>query len=154
MSADEQPPSPGRPAGPGRAVVVLLVGVALVVLGAFLPWVWSGTSSRSSFAMVRSADRLGLVDDGIGLVVLRAWYLVPLIAAAVVVLVTFHRRRSAAAVGVALAAVVALVAVVVLAVAPEAGSGPVVGLVGAATVAAGAIGVLVSGRSAPSPSGS
>lgn len=128
------------------ATGALLVGTAVVVVGAFLPWVRSGTSSRSSFAMVRSADRLGIVDGGVGLLVLRAWYLVPLIAAAVVVLETIHRRRAAAVVGLALSAVVAAVAALVLVAAPDPGVGPVVAIAGAAMVLAGAVVALVDRR--------
>lgn len=115
------------------------MGLALVVVGAFLPWVHSGDSTRSSFAMVRSADRLGIVDDGAGLVLLRAWYLMPLVAAAVVVLVALDRLRPAAVVGLVLAAITAPIALLVTVVAPEPGSGPLVVLVGAAVTVGAAI---------------
>ena len=130
------------PAARRVAIAGLLVGLALVVTGAFLPWVLSGATSRSSFAMVRSADRLGIVDDGIGLAVLRAWYLVPLLAAGVVVLVTLHRPRTAAAVGLALSLVVSAIAVIVLVAAPEAGSGPAVCVLGAISVVVASVALL------------
>jgi hypothetical protein len=122
----------------------------LVVVGSFLPWVWSGTSSRSSFAMVRSADRLGIVDDGVGLAILRAWYLVPLLAAAVVVLVTIHRLRVAAVTGLVLAVVVASIALLVIAAAPDTGAGPLTSIIGAALVVATSI-ALLRGRRLRAP---
>ncbi len=127
----------------------LLVGVATVVLGAFLPWVWSGGTGRSSFAMVRTADRLGIGDGDAGPGALRIWYLVPLVAAAVVVLVTVHRRRAAAIVGLGLSAIVATIAVVVLAVAPTPGSGPLVSITGAAIVLIGAVVTSIDRRRGP-----
>jgi hypothetical protein len=130
------PGTSGR-GGRSAATVALLVGLALVVAGAFLPWVRSGTSSRSSFALVRSADRLGVVDDGLGEAVLRGWYLVPLLAAIVLVLIASHRPRVAAGAGLLLALVVAAVATVVLVAAPTTGPGPIVCVVGAAVTVAG-----------------
>ena len=133
-------PGPSRPIS--GALVAMLVGLALVVVGAFLPWVRSGDSTRSSFAMVRSADRLGIVDDGLGLVVLRGWYLVPLVAASVVVLLTRHRLRAAAIVGLVLAGIVAAMSILVVLAAPDSGAGPFVGLVGAVIVVGASIGLL------------
>jgi hypothetical protein len=128
---------------------VLLVGLALVVVGAFLPWVWSGASGRSSFAMVRSADRLGIVDGAVGSVVLRAWYLVPLLAAAIVVLVTIHRLRAAAVTALVLAVVVAVIALLVIAAAPDTGAGPMLSILGATTVVAASVGLLRTRTPAP-----
>ena len=139
-------PEPDRRGAPAMATAALLAGLALVVAGAFLPWVWSGSSSRSSFALVRSADRLGIVDDGFGLVILRGWYLVPLLAAIAVVLVTIGRPRAAAVAGLLLAAVVATVATIVLVAAPSTGPGPVASLVGAAVAVAASVVVLRGGR--------
>jgi hypothetical protein len=158
VSEPVEPAEPGGhlapPAGAARpttplAAFVLLTGLALVVIGAFLPWVWSGTSGRSSFAMVRSADRLGVVDDGIGLVVLRAWYLVPLLAAGIVVLVTVHRVRAAAIAGLVLSILVAAIALLVVALAPSTGAGPVTSVAGAVVVVAASIALLRRRRAAP-----
>lgn len=147
MSSEEAPP---RRAVVG--VVGLVVGTALVALGAFLPWIVTGGAARSSFASVRSADRLGIVDGGVGLVALRAWYLAPLVAALVPVLVVLHRIRWAAAVGLTLAGLTAAVALAVVALAPDTGIGPWVSLVGGATVVAGAVLVTAGGRPRGAPS--
>lgn len=138
-------------AGPRAAVPALLGGVALIVLGAFLPWVVSGATSRSSFATVRSADRLGLVPDGVALLVLRSWYLVPLIAALVPLLLALHRVRAAAVVAIGLAGLTGLIATIVLVVAPEHGLGPPIAVAGSCLVLASAIALLIHGlRSARS----
>jgi hypothetical protein len=139
-------PEPTRPIP--IALVSMLVGLGLLVVGAFLPWVRSGGSARSSFAMVRSADRLGIVDDGLGLVVLRAWYLVPLVAASVVVLLTLHRPRTAAVVGFVLAGITASISILVVLAAPGTGSGPFVCLAGAVAIVGASIGLLRARRRA------
>jgi hypothetical protein len=136
------------------ALALLLGGTALIALGAFLPWVVSGASTRSSFATVRSADRLGLVPDGVALLVLRAWYLMPLAAALVPLLLALHRVRTAAAFGIALVLLTAPIAALVLAVAPVRGIGPAVCLAGGLAVLAGAVGLLVHVRGTRSPEAS
>jgi len=117
--------------------LVLVAGAALVVLGAFLPWVISGSATRSSFATVRSADRLGVVPDGVALALLRSWYLVPLAAAIIPVAVVLGRRRLALITAVALAGVAAVVAGLVIHASPSTGAGPAVSLAGSATLLAG-----------------
>jgi hypothetical protein len=63
-------------------------GLALVVVGSFLPWVISGTVKRSSYAIVGVVDRLGIVGDGPLSQLLSHWPLlgslcfVPVVAAA------------------------------------------------------------------------
>lgn len=117
---------------------MLLIGAALVTLGAFLPWVISGTAARSSFATVRSADRLGVVPDGPALLLLRSWYLMPLAAAGIPVALVLHRRRLASVVAVLLAAVTALVAGLVILASPSTGIGPAISLLGGAALLVGA----------------
>lgn len=128
----------------GVAVLVLLVGIGMIVLGAFLPWVISGTSTRSSFETVRSAERLGLVDGEVALAVLRGWYLVPLAAALVPVLLSFHRVRTAAIIGMLLAAITGSVAAIVVLATPDRGIGPMVSIAGAGVVLVCAFVVLIT----------
>lgn len=49
-----------------------LPGLVLILVGAFLPWLISGTVRRSSFAVAGVADRLG-VADGLGGTLIAAW---------------------------------------------------------------------------------
>lgn len=67
---------------PARRLGILLgvPGLVLVIVGAFLPWLVSGSVRRSSFAVAGVADRIG-VADGIGGVLIAAW---PVICAAFV----------------------------------------------------------------------
>lgn len=135
----------GRDRSPSTVVAagLLLAGTALVVVGAFLPWVVSGASERNSFATVRSAERLALVEETFGLVVLRAWYLVPLLASMVPVLITLHKVRAAAVAAMALALLTAAVALIVLSGAPERGVGPVVSATAGVVVCIAAVALLV-----------
>ena len=65
----------------------LLVGTsaAVLVVGSFLPWLYSGERARSSFELVTVARRLGLSPEGWQGAALRLWPLVPLLC----VLATF-----------------------------------------------------------------
>ena len=109
------------------------------MLGAFLPWVISGAASRSSFATVRTADRLGVVPDGLALLLLRSWYLVPVVAAAIPALLLLQRPRLAALLALALAVVTASIAAIVIVGSPATGAGPAVCLLGGATLVTGAV---------------
>ncbi|TKV60712.1 hypothetical protein FDO65_03240 [Nakamurella flava] len=63
-------PAPRRTARTG--VLLGLPGLILILVGAFLPWLISGTVRRSSFAVAGVADRLG-VADGLGGTLVAAW---------------------------------------------------------------------------------
>ena len=137
MTTGAPPPADDRhPSTVGATTLV--VGAALVVLGAFLPWVISGTANRSSFATVRSADRLGVVPDGVALLLLRSWYLVPVAAAVVPALRLLHRPRLAALLALGLAVATASIATVIIIGSPATGAGPAVCLAGGAALVAGA----------------
>jgi len=73
-------------------VVICLIGgagLALVVLGSFLPWVISGNVRRSSYQILGVVGRLGIGDGGALTVLLRVWpfigvlCVVPVLAAAI-----------------------------------------------------------------------
>jgi hypothetical protein len=65
------------------------VGLLLVVLGSFLPWVISGNVRRSSYQIIGVVGRLGLGDGSALAVLIRAWpfigvlCIVPVLAAAI-----------------------------------------------------------------------
>lgn len=126
-----------------RAVgwVLVVAGAAGVTVGAFLPWVRSGASSRDSFGVVRAARRLGVVDSDALRTALALWYLVPLMAAVVVLLLALRRERSAGVVAVAFGLVVLVVSLMVATSSADLGVGPAVASAAGVTVALG--GVLV-----------
>ena len=74
------------------------VAAAVAVFGcALLPWGASGRVSRSSFALLRSAERLDLVHGTWQRVLLVGWYLMPL-AVGVLWLLALARRPFAVAI--------------------------------------------------------
>lgn len=83
-----------------RGPLLLLAGLAVVVVGTLLPWGASGRAERSSYELVAVLTRLEVVD-GWPAVLLRAWYLLPLLAAATVVAVLAGRRGPARLLGTA-----------------------------------------------------
>lgn len=78
----------------------LAVGVGLT----FAPWLRSGSSQRTSYAVVRAADRLDVLGGNGGAVLRSGWSFLPLAAALGVLAVTVGWPRTAAG----LAAVVGL----------------------------------------------
>ena len=92
----------------------MLAGVAGIVAGAFLPWVVSGQTTRNSFTTVQVARTLGVVDEGLAVVALGAWFFVPVTAVATVVLVVLGRRRVGGALALALGVASVAFAVLVL----------------------------------------
>ncbi len=66
--------------------------MSFVVVGAaltFAPWSYSGTRGRSSYELVRSAERLTLLDGGYPGVVATAWKAMPILAALILLLGLF-----------------------------------------------------------------
>jgi len=81
------------------AATALVLGGAVAVVGAsFLPWVRSGSASRSSYEVVEAADRLG-VTGGAGALAVRAWFLLPLVVAGACLAASLGRERLAAVLG-------------------------------------------------------
>lgn len=56
-----------------------------VVLATFLPWLRSGSTSRSSYDVLSLLDRLELAPDGMVSTLVRWWPIVPLLVTAAVV---------------------------------------------------------------------
>jgi hypothetical protein len=98
-----------------------IVGVALLA-ATFLPWVHSGSRTRSSYELLGLLDRLGVAGDGLAAGLIRWWPMVPLLVTCAVVLGWWRLHGWALA--------VALVA-----------SGYVVGVAGVLIVASGSTGV-------------
>lgn len=135
-----------------RAVLVVgwaavAIGVVGITVGAFLPWLQTGAATRNSFAVVRAARRLGVIDNDVASGVLGAWYFVPLLAALVVLLVALRRPRAAGALAMVVGAVVAVIAVVVLRSPTAVEVGPSVALVaGLSALSGGTMVVVATGR--------
>ena len=72
--------------------IVAIAGAAVVVVGAFLPWVRSGAATRNSFAMLRVADDLGVIHGWARRTMLVTWFFMPA-ACGALVLVSLGRRR-------------------------------------------------------------
>ena len=67
---------------PAKPLVLTVVMCLAALASALLPWLKTGETRRSAFALARSADALGFIDSPLrrGLVV--SWYLLPLLTAA------------------------------------------------------------------------
>lgn len=119
-------------------VVAATIGL---LVGSLLPWVRSGRTWRSSYELVRTADRLGLTDGRAQRQLVLAWFFVPLLCGVVLVLLALNRRTAARLVlALVLAMSVPLIAIV-SASSLHIGPGPVVAV---AAFAAGAM-ALISG---------
>ena len=73
------------------------VGGAAVLVVAFLPWVRSGERDRNSFELLRSADRLDLIDGVVQRAAQIGWLLLPVAVGMVVVALALGHGRIAAA---------------------------------------------------------
>ncbi|MEO6652038.1 MAG: hypothetical protein ABIP17_05210, partial [Ilumatobacteraceae bacterium] len=123
------------------------VGAVVTLVGTFLPWLRSGARGRSSYTIFELVDRLGFAPDGVVSASLRVWPVVPLLL--VVAVVGFWVPPTSGLtrwVGVGTVAVAVLwvggTGVAVL-LAPadgllRIGPGPIVTIVGAVVLAAGA----------------
>lgn len=86
----------------------MAAGLGLVLVGGFQPLLRSGRAWRTSYAVVRTAHRLGLVGSGYQSVLAACWYLVPLLCGLTLTALILERRRLAY-VGAAVVAGLALV---------------------------------------------
>jgi hypothetical protein len=130
----------GQLGGRLRALPAALgcAGLVCVVIGTFLPWLYSGSRSRNSYAAGGAVRRV-LGVDGIGDAALAAWPFVGLACGAAVAALLLGLQRTAAAIGVLAAAGAAVGAIAMLAadgsgVVQPATVGPIVTLIGALAV--------------------
>lgn len=77
-----------RPLSP---LVVLTSAGVLLLAGTFLPWLHSGTTSRSSYALIGLVDRLDIAPGGPAATLIGAWPFVPLLVTTAVVLAWWGR---------------------------------------------------------------
>jgi hypothetical protein len=99
---------------PGRSAstAVALVGAVGVLGASFLPWVRSGGAHRTSYELVRAAERLDVVSGRAALVA-RAWYLLPLVVAAACLAASLGRLRVSLALSAVAGAAATLLAALV-----------------------------------------
>jgi hypothetical protein len=88
-----------RPSARLAFTAVLLVASAVVVVGAFGPWVYSGSSARSSFELLDLADRLGFASNGPFGWFVAVWPIMPLLVVASNVAAWAGRATLAGALG-------------------------------------------------------
>ncbi|SFQ56469.1 hypothetical protein SAMN05421810_109241 [Amycolatopsis arida] len=141
--------SPGAPV----PAAVAAVGLVVVVVGTFLPWLRSGSVRRSSYETASLVDHFSLLDHALLGAVLRSWVAVPLVAASCVALLAVRLSRTAAIGTIVLAIVVGTVAVGVLVQGGDASgpvglvpAGPLACLAGSTIALIGALGVLATSR--------
>ncbi len=130
----------------------MTAGAGVVLVGSFLPWVSSGARRRSSYDLLDIVERLGFAPEGAFSVVVRVWWVLPLLLVGAVVAVWYARWWVVTAIAGAAALLAGIVAVGVLSADDNALvrvlDGPVVTLAGAIALAGGAAtcGALASGR--------
>lgn len=132
-------------AGAGAAVL----GLAVIVLGTFLPWLRSGTVLRDSYESVGALRTL--VEGGVLTTLLTAWLFVMPACGLCVALYALRLRRLAAMLGCVVSAMVGTVAALVVVQGTDPGAligasaiGPAVTVAGATTALVGAIAVMAS----------
>lgn len=134
-----------------RLVVASMLGALLVVVGTFLPWLRSGEVWRNSYAVWRSADRLGVVS-GLPLEIVHLlWFLLPLGAGLLLLTLALGRPRLATVVAVPLAALPAVGGLLVLRGPLPAGVGVGVTILGALIVGAATMLDVRRRRRVPAP---
>lgn len=85
-----------------RGVDLTLAGLLLAGVGAmFLSWARSGRSTRNSFELFRSADRLGLLDGTWAQLGVVLWLALPFVAGAAVMSLALGRHRVGSGLGAA-----------------------------------------------------
>ena len=131
-----------------RAAVAATVASSLAVLGAaLLPWLRTGSATRSAFGLARSASVLGLFDGAPRRVCLALWYLLPFLVAATWTAGAARRPLLTASLG-AVVGVTSLVAGIVVVVLARPAPGPIAAI-GAGVAAIGSAVLLARGTARP-----
>lgn len=98
----------------GRAMPWLLAaGTAAAVAATFAPWLHTGSARRSSYAVVRAAERLQVFSAGRQAVVSVTWAFLPLVAVLVLAALLWRRPRLACVLALTVGAAEASLALVV-----------------------------------------
>jgi hypothetical protein len=68
---------------PAKPLVLTVFMCLAALVAALLPWLKTGETRRSAFALARSADALGFIDSPVRRSLVVSWYLLPFLTAAV-----------------------------------------------------------------------
>lgn len=140
---------------PLALVALTTAGVALVV-GTFLPWLRTGSTSRSSYDLLGLVGRLDIAPDGPATMLIRGWPFVPLLVTTAVVLAWWRRRRAALVVAVPAAlyagGIAAVLAVGASGTAIDVGVGPWTSATAGVLFLAAAVVLNLRSATAPAPS--
>jgi hypothetical protein len=88
-------------------------GLAMVLVGSFLPWYRSGRRARSSYLLFDIVERLDLLPGALSRLALAGWLFVPLAAAGAVAAVLLGKLHAGAVVAVGVGLYTAVLAFVV-----------------------------------------
>jgi hypothetical protein len=134
----------------GRRRTVLDGALALLLVAAvavtFTPWLRTGSARRSSYEVVRAAERLEVLDPTAARVGRVVWATLPLAAASGVLLLVVERRRAASIAGLWVAAVVGSLSFALTRAPEVADDGVVVAAMVAGGLAVVAFASLLDGR--------
>lgn len=115
----------------------------------FAPWLHTGAAHRTSYQMVRAADRLEVLSAGPQTAVSVAWAFLPFVAALAVVAVLVERRRIAAALAVLVGVTETFLALAVKIAPRSADWGTTAGLVLGSVLVVVALATAITARSTP-----
>ena len=129
-----------------RAAVLTAIGLALVVVGSFLPWFRSGRRARSSYELFDLVDRLDLLSDGMARVAIAGWLLVPLAAAGAAAALLLGRSTLGAVISIVVGLYTAVLASVVRSTAGRWEVGTAMATIGGIVATVGGLVLLASTR--------
>jgi hypothetical protein len=127
------------------------LGLALVVVGSFLPWFHSGRRARSSYELFDIVTRLDLLPEGMARLTVGAWLGVPLVAAAAGAALLLGRTLVAGVVSVAVGLYTAALASGVRSATGQWEAGTATATIGGLVAAVGGLVLLISTQPARAP---
>jgi hypothetical protein len=128
------------------AAIVTAIGLALVVVGSFLPWFRSGRRVRASYELFDLVDRLELLSGGAARVAVAGWLLVPLAAAGAAAALLLGRSTIGAVISIVVGLYTAVLASVVRSTAGRWEAGTAVATIGGIVATMGGLILLASTR--------